>query len=68
MVTTNELKQILNLHISKLVWKEGNSNSGFKIHVTKQYYIKAKYSCTEDEKEFSFVKGRVYYKGFELSW
>lgn len=62
-MTATELKKVLDNHIDALPVVTG---SDFIIHLSNENYLKAKYSCTEDEKDFKYIKGAVLYKGFEL--
>lgn len=57
-MTTNELKKIFDAHILNV--------KGLELLVISSIYHIAKYSCTEDEKDFKFINGKVLYKGFEV--
>ena len=63
-MTIKELKKLFDNHISTLPY--GLSSDVGIIHVNPTIYQKAKYSCTEDDKDFKFIKGHVLYKGFEI--
>ena len=63
-MTTREIKQLFDKHIESLPY--GLSHDYGIIHVKPEIYQKAKYSCTEDDKDFKFIKGSVFYKGFQI--
>jgi len=66
-MTTNELKAVLDEHISTLVFVPSGVNAYYGIIlIKKDAWYKAKYSCTEEEKDFKFNRGHLTYKGFEL--
>lgn len=64
--TVKELKIVLDEYISRLVLTDGHNPNSFKIFLSQRNWEKAKYSCTEEEKDFQFQRGVVMYKGFEL--
>lgn len=64
--TAKELKVVLDEYISRLVPVPGHNPDSFKIFISRRNWEKAKYSCTEDEKDFQFQRGVVMYKGFKL--
>ena len=66
-MTSQYLKEILDLHIGSMILLDGDDREGYFILLQPHHYIKAKYSCTTDEKEFQFINGTLTYKGFELS-
>lgn len=65
-MTAQELRRQLDAHISKLVVINLDGSGGWVIYLGSREYQKAKYTCTEDEKDFKFKGGIVTYKGFEL--
>lgn len=63
-MTISELRRHLNDYLSKTVIRPGSR--GMHINLTANHFEVAKYACTTDEKEFTFYKGQVFFKGFEL--
>lgn len=65
--TAKELKIVLDEYLKKLVPVPSDGLiKEFEIRLSARNYEKAKYSCTEDEKDFQFQGGVVTYKGFKL--
>jgi hypothetical protein len=63
-MTISELRRHLNAYLSNTVIRPGKS--GMHINLTTNHFEVAKYACTTEEKEFTFYKGKVFFKGFEL--
>lgn len=59
------LREKLNAYLAKTTLVPGVKHN-MHIHVSKGDFIHAKYLCTSEEKEFTFYKGSVFFKGFEL--
>lgn len=58
------LRQQLNEILSKTPIVLGRGNS--IIHVSEKEFTHAKYLCTEEEKDFQLINGKVFFKGFQL--
>ena len=57
------LRQKLDLHISQV---RHDVTKPQIIVVTEKAWINAKYLCTDEDKDFTFLKGVVWYKGYKL--
>lgn len=58
------LRQTLNEILSKTALVQGRGD--LIVHVSEKEFTHAKYLCTEEEKDFQFRNGKVFFKGFEL--
>lgn len=60
-MTISEIKKSLDSQIGSMQ-VNGHSYKFFVVHP--QAYNHIKYSCTSEDQDLRFVKGKVYYKGF----
>jgi hypothetical protein len=63
-MTISDLKRELDKVLSKAVILPGGK--GLFLNVTRGHWTIGKYACTTEEKDFTFISGKVYYKGIEL--
>lgn len=59
------LRKKLNAYLAKTILVPSTKHE-MHIYVSKNDFIHAKYLCTSEEKEFTFYKGSVMFKGYEL--
>lgn len=61
-MTVTQIAGRLDSHIEKAM----PGNKGYQILIPLEQWNHVKYICTTDEKRFSFFKGKLYYRGYEL--